>query len=215
MWQDDPLTLRLYSDIQKIKGISFPAHISLNQLLITGPPGSGKSMMVSKLGGWPEEGYIDLSLKRWWTASSLSFKPREVHLGFPFVGIEPALAVFEPAWLSLEDKPAIDTSRIVIPPVKRYFFSVDWFKRHIFEFQLPPAELLLEYRLARQKRVTHHVDQGLEHSTIEQQLRAYQAAALFLHNSGFTVYCRESTDGEPLEIVQSKESPTSAGMSSM
>lgn len=172
-------------------------------------------MMVNKLGGWPEEGYIDLTFKRWWTASSLSFKPREVHLGFPFVGIEPALAVFEPAWLSLKDKPAIDTSRIVTPPTKRYFFSVDWYKRYIFEFLLPPAELLLEYRLARQKKASHHVDQGLKLMTIEQQLRAYQAAALFLHKSGFTVYCRESTNGQPLEIVQSEEMPTADGISSM
>lgn len=215
MRQDEPLTLRLCSDIQKIKGQSFPAHISLKQLLITGPPGSGKSMMVSKLGGWPEEGYIDLTLKRWWTASRLSFKPREVHLGFPFVGINQVLAVFEPEWLSLEEKPAIDISRIEIPPKKLYFFSVDWFKRYVFEFLLPPAELLLERRLERQKKATHHVDQRLELLTIEQQLRAYQTVALFLHKSGFTVYCRESTDGQPLEIVQPEEMPTAQRMASM
>jgi hypothetical protein len=213
--QNEPLTFRLCRDIQKIKGQPFPAHISLKQLLITGPPGSGKSMMVSKLGGWPEEGYIDLTLKRWWAASSLSFKPREVHLGFPFVGINQVLAVFEPEWLSLKEKPDIDTSRIMIPPTKVYFFSVDWFKRHVFEFLLPPAELLLERRLERQKKATHHVDQGLERLTIEQQLRAYQTAALFLHNSGFTVYCRESPDGQPLEIVQSEEMPTVPRMATM
>ena len=58
-------------DIQIIKGVVFPAHITFRQLLISGPPGSGKSTLVGMLGGWPEEGYVDLSSKKWWTAQCL------------------------------------------------------------------------------------------------------------------------------------------------
>ena len=188
-------------DIQIIKGVSFPAHMTFRQLLITGPPGCGKTTMIIKLGGWSEEGYIDLSLNKWWAAQSLSLRPREIHLGFPFVGHEKALAVFDEEWLEGETRPEIDLERIIIPPEKRYFFSVNWRGRYVFEFLVPPAALVLERRLERSKRGTHHVDVDLDLKTLEAQIRVYRQAALYMHRNGLNVYLREDIDGVPLKII--------------
>ncbi len=55
-------------ELQRLKGVPFPAFMKFRQLLVTGPPGSGKTKLINKVGGWPEEGYIDLTLKNWWRA---------------------------------------------------------------------------------------------------------------------------------------------------
>ena len=192
-------------DVQIIKGIIFPAHMHFHQLLITGPPGSGKTTMIVKLGGWSEEGYIDLSLNRWWTAQSLSLRPREIHLGFPFVGHEKALAVFDEEWLQAEEKPELDLERIMIPPEKKFFFSVNWRRRYYFEFMLPRVGALLERRLERSKRGTHQVDVNLELKMIKEQVRVYRQAALYLHQNGLDVYIREDIDKAPMQIITLKE----------
>ena len=68
--------------------------------------------------GWPEEGYVDLTLKGWWRAQSLTFRPREVHLGFPFAGHSDALTVFDREWLEAPLPLELDPHRILLPPRK-------------------------------------------------------------------------------------------------
>jgi len=190
-----------FTDNQLIKGIEFPGTLKYRALLVTGPPGSGKSSFIRNLGGWSEEGYVDLSMNKWWTAQSLSLRPREIHLGFPFKGIKEALAVFEPQWLEADPSLQLDFARICVPPQKKHFWSVDWCKRYAFEFILPHAEAILQWRTNRAKSGSHYVDQNLVLNQIEQQLYIYESVAKYLCQQGLYVYIREDNQSPPLRIV--------------
>jgi hypothetical protein len=83
------LSTESIESLQKFKGIDFPGDIRFRQILVTGPPGAGKSTLIRRLGGWSEEGYLDLAQKHWWRSEILSVRPREIHLGIPFCGSGP------------------------------------------------------------------------------------------------------------------------------
>jgi len=195
------LTTEPYSEIQLIKGIPFPAFVKFRQLLITGPPGAGKSTMISKIGGWSEEGYLDLSQKRWWASQSLAIRPREIHLGFPFEGFERGLAVFDKEWHDAEPPPTLALARILIPPQKRHFLSVNWRGRYVFEFILPSVQKLYAQRTKRAARGTHPVDSHLSLSLIQNQLEVFGRTALYLHQHEMPVYVRRGTDAPPERIL--------------
>jgi hypothetical protein len=179
------------SQQKEIKGVAFPEKLGLSHLVVTGPPGVGKSTMMNQIGGWPQEGYVDLSMDKWWRSPALSYRPREVHLGFPFVGVERGLAVFDDEWLKDYKTLTLDLERIKIPPDQNWFLAPDWKARYVFEFILPPPQSLLDMREERAKRGTHLVDTELSIEQVQCQVATFWAIALHLHRSGLKIYVRE------------------------
>lgn len=125
-------------------------------------------------------------------------------MGFPFVGFRKSLAVFDSEWRKADPPPKLRPHRIVIPPAKKRFFSVDWRKRYVFEFVLPPPERLLAQRLARETQGTHHVDRDLTLAVVASQALVFRQAAAYLHRHGMQVYVREGTEGALLRIVMAE-----------
>ncbi len=193
--------------LQHFKGIDFPADLRFGQILVTGPPGAGKSTLIVRLGGWSEEGYLDLGRKHWWRSEILSVRPREIHLGLPFKGLANAVSVFDAEFLDRDPLPLVDFDRIVLPPRKRFFFSVDWYRRYVFEFMLPPPELVFERRTQRALHSTHPVDAQLSLPICAAQLDVFRQVAEFLHQKGFKVYLREGADGRPCHFLESPSQP--------
>ncbi len=200
----DPLKkiLRPIKELQNIRGIELPIGLEFLQLVVTGPPGAGKSHYIEHIRGYPNEGYIDLTQKGWWKNQSLIFRPREVHLGLPFHGIKEAVTVFDKEWLQHPVPPELEFSRIKIPPRKKYFFQTDWRERYIFEFLIPTSSTIYEQRLARQSQGYFPVDENLDLEMVRKQVSVYREVALYLHRAGLNVYIRKGLDKPPMVIAE-------------
>jgi hypothetical protein len=143
-------------DLSEIRGVYYAKGERFRRIIVTGPPCSGKTTLMNALKGRSEEGYLDLAQKCWWLNPLLTYRPREVHFGFPFIGFEESHAVFDKEWLKAPSR--VDLDRIQIPPRKRWFLDTDWRKKYTFDFQLPPPNLILNVLMTRAKGGIHPED---------------------------------------------------------
>ena len=186
-----------------IRGIRLPVGLEFRQLVVTGPPGAGKTYYINQIRGWPNEGYLDLSRKGWWKDRSLVYRPREVHLGIPYENFPEALAVFDQEWLDSDSNSLrIDYRRIKIPPRRQSFLGTDWHDCYIFEFLLPDPKQIYEQRLNRQTEGYFPVDSNLSLEMVRRQVNAYSDIALYLHRAGLNVYVRKNLNEPPMLISE-------------
>ena len=198
----EPLKTEEIRDLKLINGIAFPGWLEKKKLVVTGPPGCGKTTIVNAIGGWPEEGYLDISSKEWWKSPNLVQRPRELHFGLPFVGFEKAVPVYDTDSLDDSSYLEMDFFRIPIPPGRRHMLSADFRSRFIFEFILLPGQKTFELRKKRAGSGSHHVDEDLTLAKVQEELYFYQQLALFFHDSGLTVYIRDDLNGRPKRISE-------------
>ncbi len=200
----DPLKRKLVpiEDLQDIRGVKLPARLKFVQLVVTGPPGAGKTYYINKVHGWPNEGYVDLTRKGWWKDQTLTYRPREVHLGFPFKGFDEALTVFDKEWLEAEEPLYLELKRIQIPPASNSIFQTNWRKRYIFEFLLPDPKKIFKRRQERHKEGYFPVDKNLTLDMVVRQSDIYREVAFYMHKAQMQVYVREGLSKPPMRIAE-------------
>lgn len=188
--------------LQSIRDIQLPAGLKFVQLVVTGPPGAGKSYYINTIHGWPNESYLDLTRDGWWRDQTLTYRPREVHLGLPFLGIDEPLTVFDKEWLEPEDPPILQPERIAIPPSSSSFILTNWRNRYIFEFLIPEPAIIFARRQARHTEGYFPVDDNLTKDMVEKQVAVYREVALYLHRAKMQVYIRADIHKPPMRIVE-------------
>lgn len=192
--------------IDWIKGVAVPRGVRFRQIIVTGPPCSGKTGLVRKLGGWPEEGCIDIAQNYWWRSRVFAFRPREAHMKIPFKGFRDSHTVFDLEWLAAPT--AVDYGRIQIPPGRSWFLQINWKRRFVFDFQLPSVERIYTIRRGRAERGTHPVDSLITREDVERQSAVYEFLALHFHRCGLQVVVRTEFGGMPRFVCEERDLQT-------
>jgi len=195
------LLLEPVCELRAYRKVPVARCVRFHQIIVTGPPGAGKSTFIRQLGGWPEEGYVDLALKWWWRAQALAVRPREVHLALPFHDRPRALTLFDEDWSAHWRNLRLDEARIRMPPRPRHLLSVNCLARFVFEFLLPAPEQILADRRQRARVGTHPVDARIELDQIREQVRLFGRVAQHFHAAGMEVYVRERVLNRPARVV--------------
>ena len=185
--------------LKEENGILYPTKMAFGSWIIIGPPGSGKSGMVKKIGGYPDEICIDISQEKWWTVEPLTHRPRELHFAFPFKGYEEkGLPVYDELFKEMDEFPELDFTRVQIPHKKKFILAPNWRAKFVFDFILPPPAWLLENRKKRlSSGDTRLVDMELSAKWVAWQVNIHWKIACFFHQSGLQVMLRPFSNARP------------------
>lgn len=201
MTETPNIRLEPFAETQEFRGIMFPKGPKYRQFIVTGPPGSGKTTLMGRLKGWPMEGYVDLTLANWWRSEALAIRPREVHLGMPYKGVDEALTVFDKPWLEADVPLELELDRVVLPPERQWSLQRDWRRSFIFEFMLPDPEMAFQWRQARVEKGLFPVDFKLTLDQVERQNADYLKVAACFHRMGMAVYVRKQIEKTPYRLI--------------
>ncbi len=130
------------------KGVLLPCKLKPGSLLVAGPPGSGKSYLLKRIGGWPGEICINPTIGGWWKLPDLSPRPREIHFAVPYEGGKGCLPVYDEKWARKKKLPKPILTDVKIPKKKKYFWNSNWRTRLVFDFILPPPQWTMKSRAA-------------------------------------------------------------------
>lgn len=201
--------------LQDRRGVLFPAKMKFRSWIVAGPPGSGKSYLIQKIGGWPGEVCLDITMKRWWAVEPLTHRPREVHFALPFKDADQRYPVYDDKWLGAKKLPELDVNQIRIPTKKKFILAPDWRARFVFDFVLPPPEWLFEVRRKRlESGDPRLVDIGITPELVAWQVGIHWQLAQFFHGSGLQVMVRPFNTARPYslpalqKIMRKKGKPT-------
>lgn len=187
--------------LKKYSGILYPAKMKRRSWIVLGPPGSGKSWLIDKIGGWPGEVCLDICRKNWWSVEPLAHRPREIQLALPFKGYDEGISVYDDRWKGMNVFPDLDTDRIRIPEQKKFILAPDWRARFVFDFILPPPTWLYNIRMARlSSDDVRLVDMGLTRGLIAWQVHVHWRIACFFHNAGLQVMLRPFNTARPYSV---------------
>ncbi len=188
--------------LQDRKGIPFPAKMKFRSWIVLGPPGSGKTYLIDRIGGWPGEVGIDISMKKWWTVEPLTHRPREIHLALPFKGHDEALSVYDERWKGVSDFPEVDFERIRLPQKKKFILAPNWQARFVFDFILPPVAWLFQTRRDRlSSDDVRLVDMGITPEWVQWEVWVHWQVAWHFHQSGLQVMLRPFNTARPYSFA--------------
>ncbi|MBF0194196.1 MAG: hypothetical protein HQL71_06535 [Magnetococcales bacterium] len=184
--------------LKEKKGILYPGKMKFRSWIVAGTPGCGKSYLIDKIGGWPGEVAIDISMKKWWTVEPLSHRPREVHFSFPYDGMKDRFTVYDDRWSDADKFPKVDWDSIKIPNKKKFILAPNWRARFVFDFILPPPEWILKQRKQRYESADKRpMDWNPSRKWIQWQAEVHWGLAWHFHNSGLQVIVRPFNTARP------------------